>query len=110
METEQWFFHLAGQGKQGFLTSNSNLLVQDLIPLPSHPKVLMETTVSAKRIKYTIFVCPMCDYTVDRVESYRRHMRLHTGDMFRCDKCNKQYTTQNGLHKHKESKHGFGSH
>ena len=53
------------------------------------------------------FKCNMCDYSVDRSDSLKRHMRLHTGNMFKCDECGMQYNSKHNLVTHQKKKHGI---
>ena len=53
-----------------------------------------------------VFKCNICDYRVDRSDSLKRHMRLHTGNMFKCDECGMQYNSKHNLVTHQKKKHG----
>lgn len=53
------------------------------------------------------FKCEVCDYSVDRSDSLKRHMRLHTGNMFKCDECGLQYNSRHNLVVHQKKKHGI---
>lgn len=52
-----------------------------------------------------ILTCRVCYKVFTTVEGLRCHKRLHTGGMFKCKICDKEYTRQNHLQRH-ESTHG----
>lgn len=47
-----------------------------------------------------LLTCRVCYKVFTTVEGLRCHKRLHTGCMFRCKVCNKEYTRQNHLARH----------
>lgn len=52
-----------------------------------------------------ILTCRVCYKVFTTVEGLRCHKRLHTGAMFKCKICDKEYTRQNHLQRH-ELTHG----
>lgn len=52
-----------------------------------------------------ILTCRTCYKVFTTVEGLRCHKRLHTGGMFKCKICDKEYTRQNHLQRH-EMSHG----
>lgn len=56
-----------------------------------------------------VFRCNICAYRVDRSDSLKRHMRLHTGNMFKCEECGMQYNSKHNLVTHQKKKHGNSS-
>lgn len=52
------------------------------------------------------FTCNVCNYSVNRLDNYKRHMRRHTGQMFTCGVCGVLYNCRYGLQKHIKQKHG----
>lgn len=54
------------------------------------------------------YTCTICDYSVPRLDNFKRHMRRHTGQMHQCDICGAQFVCRYGMQKHKEQKHSVG--
>lgn len=52
-----------------------------------------------------LFTCEYCDFTTRIKFSLNRHLRLHTGHMFQCPNCRKQYNDRSKLKNHIEMKH-----
>lgn len=70
-----------------------------IAPLESH-------TTSEVRVK-KMFKCPLCDYANSRLYNLNRHLRCHTGNKFRCDRCDSDYNCKYKLQQHKVLKHGY---
>lgn len=64
---------------------------------------------SEKQKQNHIYTCGYCHHSFARIDNYKRHMRCHTGQLFKCDMCELRYNTKYRLQKHKESKHGVAN-
>ena len=52
------------------------------------------------------YTCQICKYSTTYLTNYKRHMRRHTGQLFRCDVCGVQYNCRYYLQKHILRNHG----
>ena len=50
--------------------------------------------------------CQICGYSSIYQNNYKRHMRIHTGQLFRCHLCEVQFNCRYYLQKHVRKKHG----
>lgn len=77
--------------------------------LPIHARELHYfTSLVANGQKRTI-KCSICDKVLSRLDSYKRHMRCHTGHLFECHICGLKYNSKYMLRLHKETKHAIGT-
>lgn len=53
----------------------------------------------------TSFFCPYCTYRTPIIARLKRHMTLHTGKVYKCNKCEKSYTEEYKLREHFKIKH-----
>ena len=54
------------------------------------------------------FICKICKTDLKHASSLSKHVNAHTRT-YDCNKCDKQYTYPENLHKHKAKIHGIGS-
>lgn len=52
------------------------------------------------------FTCPICKYSSTYSTNFKRHMRRHTGQLFRCEACGLAYNCRYYLQKHILRMHG----
>ena len=50
--------------------------------------------------------CQICGYSSIYQNNFKRHMRIHTGQLFRCHLCDVQFNCRYYLQKHVRKKHG----
>lgn len=86
-------------------SSNQNIVKRD-----PDVNVLRDPTENCDFIEFLennqhILTCRVCYKVFTTVEGLRCHKRLHTGAMFKCKICDKEYTRQNHLQRH-ELTHG----
>lgn len=61
---------------------------------------------SSTRNKYIpkSFTCIECSYTTSRLDNFRRHELVHSGDRpFKCAYCSKSFTQKSHLKKHAQT-------
>lgn len=69
-----------------------------------------ENTLSSDYIQFLennqlLLTCRTCSKCFTTLDGLKCHKRLHTGNLFKCKECGKQYTRQNHLYRH-EMTHG----
>ncbi|KAL8586388.1 hypothetical protein ACOMHN_023003 [Nucella lapillus] len=52
------------------------------------------------------YTCHICKYSSTYLTNFKRHMRRHTGQLFRCEVCGVQYNCRYYLQKHILRNHG----
>lgn len=66
----------------------------------------MLTGSSATSVGIKTYTCHICKYSTTYLTNYKRHMRRHTGQLFRCEVCGVQYNCRYYLQKHILRNHG----
>ncbi|KAL8604937.1 hypothetical protein ACOMHN_028565 [Nucella lapillus] len=93
---------LDSEEEKNLLSFTQAFQIPPFILNPQHPPA----TSAPENLSCKAFRCALCNYSVDRSDSLKRHMRLHTGNMFRCDECGLQYNSRHNLVTHHRKKHG----
>ena len=65
-----------------------------------------ESAVGTGAMEIKNYTCSVCKYTTTYLTNYKRHMRRHTGQLFRCEVCGVQYNCRYYLQKHILRNHG----
>ena len=72
--------------------------------LVHHIKTAHNVTELEQSIEKVSFKCPFCDSNIVGLDSLRTHKKTHK-KKYKCDKCEKEYTTQGSLTVHKAKEH-----
>jgi DNA-directed RNA polymerase subunit RPC12/RpoP len=61
-------------------------------------------SVEAAEVQYTaIYTCAVCGAQMSRLDSFKRHKKLHLDIVYRCDECGKVFNRRDTLTKHRRS-------